>query len=92
MPFGNPHSFYVMVQAEDPADLSWEGMHLTSEACITWVKTTPFRLILYFLAESENGLVCHDSVEPAESDPEPDEPGLSRQLSVVLPEIDAPVP
>ena len=90
--YGNLHNFYAVVRAEDPADLSWEGVHLTREAPVVWAKTTPFRFILHFLAESAGGLVCHDSVEPVESDPDPDEPGLSRQLSVGLPEIDTFIP
>lgn len=48
-------TFYVIVQAENPGE-GWEAMELRSEGQISWAKTTPFRLVLFFLAESVAGM------------------------------------
>ena len=48
-------TFYVIVQAENPGE-GWEAMELRSEAQISLVKTTPFRLVLFFLANSMHGM------------------------------------
>ena len=49
------HTFYVIVQAENPGE-GWEGMELRCAGPISWAKTTPFRLVLYFLANSMAGM------------------------------------
>jgi hypothetical protein len=48
-------------------------MELYCEGVATWVSTTPFRLVLYFLAESSGGLTCTD---------------LDGPLPEIFPEID----
>lgn len=63
---GDPHTFYALATAEnDPEDGSWEAMELSCDGVVSWVSTTPFRLVLYFLSESSGGgLTCVDR-EPA---------------------------
>lgn len=48
-------TFYVIVQAENPGE-GWEAMELRSEGQVSWAKTTPFRLVLFFLADSVCGM------------------------------------
>jgi hypothetical protein len=48
-------TFHVIVQAENPGE-GWEAMELKSEGQISWAKTTPFRLVLFFLADSAAGM------------------------------------
>lgn len=71
-PSGDPHTFYAITTAEneDPEDKSWEAMELYCEGVATWVSTTPFRLVLYFLSESSGGLTCIDQEPLGQALPE----------------------
>ena len=73
------HTFYAITTAEneDPEDKSWEAMELYCEGVVSWVSTTPFRLVLYFLAESSGGgLQCFDRDPLPEISPEIDDETL----------------
>jgi hypothetical protein len=55
-PPGDAHQFYVIMAQEDPEDKSWEALDLVSEGTFVWTKDVPFRLVLFFLAQSAGGL------------------------------------
>lgn len=65
-PPGEGHQFYVIMTQEDPEDQSLEALDLFSEGTFVWAKDVPFRLVLFFLLQSELGGL---------SDPEQQEAG-----------------
>jgi hypothetical protein len=54
-PAGNNHTFYALVQDEDNGG-GWECMELTCQGTFSWMKDTPFRLVLFFLSQSAGGM------------------------------------
>lgn len=53
-PSGDCHTFYVLMRPENEEDLGWEGIELVSEGTFVWAKDVPFRLVLFFMSQSED--------------------------------------
>lgn len=58
---GDDRSFYAMVMSEEEEG-AWEAMRLMSEGTLTWVKTTPFRVVLALL----QGSICGMTTDTAD--------------------------
>ena len=54
-PESDSQTFYVFVQSETTGQ-AWDAMEMGIEGSMTFVKTTPFRLLLYLLSDSVAGM------------------------------------